>query len=217
MDPEIQIIPLKVPAYLISTSHGFILIDTGDASDCAALEAALDRAGVTPGRLDLIILTYGDFDHAGSAAFLQKNYAVPVAMHPADFGMVERADMSWNRKPQPDRLSLFFRFVMLISPLLGSGKFVPFTPDLAISEGFDLTPYGFAARVLDLPGHSKGSIGVLTAAGDLFCGDLLYNFFGNPTSEFVDDLPALTTSLAKIHALPIHTIYPGHGKPFPLT
>jgi hypothetical protein len=40
MDPKIQIIPLKVPAYLIKTEAGFILIDNGDASDCAAIGSA---------------------------------------------------------------------------------------------------------------------------------------------------------------------------------
>jgi glyoxylase-like metal-dependent hydrolase (beta-lactamase superfamily II) len=59
-----------------------------------------------------------------------------------------------------------------------------FTPDLEIDEGFDLSSYGFDGRILHIPGHSKGSIGVLTAKGDLFCGDLFYNM---PGFRFVDN------------------------------
>jgi glyoxylase-like metal-dependent hydrolase (beta-lactamase superfamily II) len=50
-----------------------------------------------------------------------------------------------------------------------------FKPDLYIDEGYDFSGYGFDAKVLELPGHSKGSIGTLMTSGDLFCGDLLVN------------------------------------------
>ena len=68
MDAEIITLPLKVPCYLLKPS-GFILIDTGDESDCAHLEKELDQAKVTPENLKLVILTHGDFDHAGNAVF----------------------------------------------------------------------------------------------------------------------------------------------------
>jgi len=42
-----------------------------------------------------------------------------------------------------------------------------------LEEGQPLSDVGLDASVLHLPGHSKGSIGILTASGDLFCGDLL--------------------------------------------
>ncbi|MHC1772023.1 MAG: MBL fold metallo-hydrolase [Flexilinea sp.] len=83
---EIQIIPLKVPCYLVKTSSGFFLIDTGDSSDCANLEKALGQAGVTPENLKLVLLTHGDFDHTGNAAFLQQKYGAKIAMHAEDYG-----------------------------------------------------------------------------------------------------------------------------------
>ena len=78
---EIQTIPLKVPCYLVKTSSGFFLIDTGDSSDCANLEKELGQAGVTPENLKLVLLTHGDFDHTGNAAFLQQKYGAKIAMH----------------------------------------------------------------------------------------------------------------------------------------
>ncbi len=76
---EIQIIPLKVPCYLVKTSSGFFLIDTGDSSDCANLEKALGQAGVTPENLKLVLLTHGDFDHTG-ICILQQTYGAKIAM-----------------------------------------------------------------------------------------------------------------------------------------
>ena len=43
MDPEIITIPLKVPCYLVKIRDGFIMIDTGDTSDCVHLEKELDH------------------------------------------------------------------------------------------------------------------------------------------------------------------------------
>ena len=61
----------------------------------------------------------------------------------------------------------------MITPILfGFGKKERFTPDLYIEDGDDLSEYGFDAIILYIPGHSKGSIGILTADGDLICGEI---------------------------------------------
>ena len=72
--------------------------------------------------------------------------------------------------------------VVLMSPF-GFGKSERFKPDFYIEEGYEFSEYGFDAKVLYIPGHSRGSIGILTAGGDLFCGDLLENTDKN-SSQF---------------------------------
>ncbi|MCL4369490.1 MAG: MBL fold metallo-hydrolase [Chloroflexi bacterium] len=204
-----------VNSYLVEAGDGFVLIDTGFSTSRAQIERELERAGCTPGRLKLVVLTHGDHDHAGNGAYLREKYRAPIAMHGADSGMVERGDMTWNRKARPDKYSLSFKIVgSIVSFFARSTRFDSFTPDLTIDEGFDLSEYGFDARVLHIPGHSKGSIGVLTAGGDLFCGDLLYNVVrpGFPVS--IDDLADYDASIEKLRGLRIGTVYPGHGKPF---
>jgi glyoxylase-like metal-dependent hydrolase (beta-lactamase superfamily II) len=219
MDPEITIttttIPLKVPCYLVKTKSGFIMVDTGDASDCATLEKELDHAAVTPENLKLVILTHGDFDHAGNAAFLHKKYGVRIAMHAEDSGMVERGDQGWNRKAKSDRITFFGRIITSISPLFArSVEFNRFRPDILVEDGQALSDFGFDAHVLHLPGHSKGSIGILTADGNLFCGDLLMNMVKPDLHFFIDDLVDCNASIKKLQKMEIHTVYPGHGKPF---
>ena len=218
MLPEIRTLNLGgVNCYLVKTSAGFLLIDTGFSGKRADLEKELLSAGCKPGDLKLVILTHGDSDHAGNAAYLREKYGTKIAVHSGDAGMVERGDMSWNRKAKPDQISIIFRIMMLLAPLFFRGsKFDTFSPDLTIAEGFDLSEYGFEAQVLHLPGHSKGSIGILTAGGDLFCGDFYYNFFGQPSCLFINDLTDYNASLEKLKSLKITTVYPGHGKPFPM-
>jgi glyoxylase-like metal-dependent hydrolase (beta-lactamase superfamily II) len=69
-------------------------------------------------------------------------------------------------------------------------------------------------QVLFIPGHSKGSIGILTANCDLFCGDLLWNMGRPEPQPNADDLADLTASIERLEGLQIRTIYPGHGKRF---
>ena len=83
-----------------------------------------------------------------------------------------------------------------------------------VDEGYDLSEYGLDAKVLHLPGHSKGSIGILTADGDLFCGDLFENRDKPVLSSIMDDLAAAKASVEKLKGLEVGTVYPGHGKPF---
>ncbi len=217
---EIKTIDLGgVNCYLVGAGDGFILIDTGLSTRRAQLEKALAEAGCRPGNLKLVLLTHGDSDHTGNSAYLRETYGAKVAMHSDDSGMVERGDQSWNRKPKPDRISAMGRIVMLMSKVLllfdRPGRFDTFRPDLAIDEGFDLSEYGLDAQVLHLPGHSKGSIGILTSGGDLFCGDLLADFTKPSLHFMIDDLAAANASVARLRSLKIDTVYPGHGRPFP--
>jgi glyoxylase-like metal-dependent hydrolase (beta-lactamase superfamily II) len=96
-----------VNAYLIKTGKSYFLIDTGYASKRIFLENELTRLGCQPGNLKLVVLTHGDVDHAGNSAFLREKFGTMVVMHQDDSGMVERADMGWNRKVKSDRYSFY--------------------------------------------------------------------------------------------------------------
>lgn len=218
MQPRVRTInlPLRyrlgsVNCYLIDAGTGFVLIDTGGSSKRVSLERELDSAGCLPGDLKLIVLTHGDFDHTGNAAYLRKTFGAKVAMHCDDAGMVERGDMFWNRRKGNLVLGMMARV------LFGFGRSKRFKPDLVIEDGYDLSEHGFDARVLHVPGHSKGSIGVLTAGGNLFCGDLLENTEQPSLSTIIDDATAAKASVEKLRDLTIATVYPGHGRSFPIT
>jgi hydroxyacylglutathione hydrolase len=220
MPHEITTIPLDLPfrmgtvnCYLVDTGTGTILIDTGSSHARAGLEKALAGAGCRPGDLQLIILTHGDFDHTGNGAYLRETYGARIAMHRGDVGMAERGDMFYNRMSANVVMKLLAPLLPLLSGFPRSSRF---TPDLFLEEGTDLSEYGFDARVLSLPGHSMGSIGILTAGGDLFCGDLLENNDGPAFSSIMDDPPAGWASVEKLKSFEIHTVYPGHGAPFPM-
>jgi hydroxyacylglutathione hydrolase len=207
----------SVNCYLLKNESGCLLIDTGGSNQRAELIRQLESAGCHPGTLKLIVLTHGDFDHSGNAAYLRQKFGAKIAMHAGDAGMLERGDMSWNRKKG--------RFLL--------GKVVPFLfrfgeserckPDFYLGDGDSLTEFGFDARLIALPGHSAGSIGVLAPVGGpsdgadqvLFCGDLLDNSQQPVLNSIMDDLAAANASLQKLKNYAFSVVYPGHGQPFP--
>ncbi len=197
-----------VNCYLVQTSSGFLLIDTGTSSRRHQLVSSLASAGCEPGSLHLIVLTHGDFDHTGNAAYLRREFGAQIAMHQDDVGMAEHADMFWNRSSgNPILRSL--------SPVLfGFPKSNRFVPDVCVDEGYDLAEYGLDAQIISLPGHSQGSIGILTASGDLFCGDLLENTRRPATNSIMDDPAACKASIEKLQTYQANTVYPGHGPAF---
>lgn len=200
----------SVNCYLVRTSRGFVLIDTGRANKRGEIEKELFSKGCLPGNLQLILLTHGDFDHCGNAGYFREKFRSHVAMHRDDSGMVERGDMLWNRNKPNILLRIVFRLFFRL------GESDRFKPDLYVDDGYDLSEYGFDATVLHIPGHSKGSIGILTVGGDLFCGDLLENADKPESGSIVDDKLVARASVERLKRLQVKTVYPGHGQPFPM-
>ncbi len=215
MPQEIKTITLPLPfksgkvnCYLIKTSGGFVLIDTGCSNMRDYLEKELEKAGCRPGSLKAVILTHGDFDHTGNAAYLRQKYGAGIAMHYYDAGMVERGNLFYNRKNGNAVIgriaSLFFGF----------GKSSRFKADQYFENASDLSAFGLDASVVHIPGHSKGSIGILTGDGSLICGDLLVNEEKPRLNTIIDDPAAAQASLEALRGMGIKKVYPGHGKPF---
>lgn len=204
------ILNVSVNCYLLKSSAGYTLIDTGPTSKRVAIVNTIHKAGCTPGNLNLIILTHGDFDHCGNAAHLRDEFKTKIAMHPDDAGIVEHGDMTWNRK-KPN-----FVVRTIFSLMLTLKEADRFKPDILLITGDQLSEYGLQAEVISIPGHSKGSLAILTSSGDLFCGDLLANVDQPGLWSIIDDETGAHASVDQLMDLPIKTVYPGHGNPFPM-
>ena len=133
---EITTIALAgVNAYLVRAGESFVLVDTGKPEKRTDMVAQLERAGCRRGDLRLIVLTHGDYDHAGNAAHLREEHGAGIAMHPDDAGRVESADWSLGMKAKPDKFPLLFRAV---SVFVRPGAFDVFTPDVLVEDGWSL-------------------------------------------------------------------------------
>jgi len=198
-----------VNVFLLQAQDGYLLLDTGMPQAWPRLEQALLEAGCLPGRLKLVILTHGDVDHIGNCPALQQKYGVRVAMHAGDAPMVQ-SGQSVKRQAR----GLLNKLMLRVGERMGSEP-VTFQPDIFLQDGQSLAEYGLAAMVLHIPGHTPGSIAVLTSQGDLFVGDTYTNYLRPASASLVNDATALRSSLARLKQVEARRVFPGHGRPFP--
>lgn len=201
--------------YLVEVEDIFFLIDTGFTKDRESIESMLTKSGCVPGTLKLIILTHGDFDHTGNCAYFREKYGCSVAMHYADVGMVEQGDFFWNRENRT--ITKILGRLMISALRMTLKKEDRFTPDILLEDMQDLSKFGFDADVVHIPGHSKGSIGLLTKQGDFFSGDLFVNTSSPERNNMLSNATEYETSIQKIMKIRIQRVHPGHGNPFELS
>ena len=144
-------------------------------------------------RLDMIILTHGHFDHIMSLDNLKKRTAAPVYVHTDDAELLGDS--------QKNAYSLFF-----------SDKFVAQNADVLLHDGDVLVLGDKELKVIHLPGHTEGSIGLL---GDSFIltGDTLFDRGVGRSDLYGGNSIKLYSSISRLGELdPTLKIYPGHGK-----
>jgi len=101
------------------------------------------------------------------------------------------------------------------------GKFPATKVDILLDdEGLSLEEYGIPGKVIYTPGHTYGSISVVLESGDAFVGCLAQNkmpfVFRPKLPIYAKDLKLLKESWIKVINMGAVTIYPGHGKSFPV-
>jgi len=200
-----------VNAYLVQADGGHILVDTGVSMQWRKLDERLRAAGCSRGGLRLVVLTHADMDHAGNAARVRDAYGAPVAAHAVD-GDTLRTGERPPRTGQSPAIGAAMRVMRLFG-----GSRVLFAPEVTLRDGDRLDSWGLAARIIHLPGHTGGSIAVLTDEGDLVSGDACVNRDSPSASPYVENRDQYAASIEKLRVLAskVRTVYPGHGAPFP--
>ena len=184
--------PLACNCYIVgdAASRQAIVIDPGgDAEELAEQIARMDLVVVS------IVATHAHFDHIIAAEHLRTLTGAPFYLHDAD-----RVLLDW----------------MQTSGRLFLGVDLPPPPDVDRSapEGELLTAGGARFEVIHTPGHSPGSISLVTD-GAVFAGDTL--FAGSvgrtdlPGGDTAQLLKAIDDKL--LHFDDDMAVYPGHGPP----
>lgn len=196
--------------YLLRGRDGVVLVDPGPPGVVDKVIAGAQQAGVGPGEVRLILVTHGHLDHYGSAADVKGWCGAPVA---ASRGEPEFTHDRRNALPpaQTVRGSLVRALYLLLAPL---AHLAPLEIDLDLDEGDDLSAYGVEARIIRLPGHAPGSLGIVAPDGEAFIGDLLVNYTVPSQPMYLSDEEAWHLSCQRLQALEPKQVYVGHGEPF---
>lgn len=192
--------------FLVHTNGNAILVDTCRARFKDKIFELCRQHNV-----QLIVLTHGHIDHVQNAAFLSDKLNIPIAMHQADYKLIES---NWHEPLSAHTLQ--GKFILKLSMRsFQAEKIEPFTPAFFLSEGDTLSHYGIPASILELSGHTKGSIGIRIDNTDLIVGDALMNMFYPGKTPLYGDLTAMNKSADRISKLGEMTIHFGHGRSVP--
>ena len=192
--------------YLVAEGNKAILIDTASKANLDMVTTECDKYD-----MQLIVLTHVHFDHAENAAVLSRRYNIPVAVHKNDEELFD----SFDKQPLKS-YGLVGRIVLGLSlKVLRNTKVERPEKLIYVADGDDLASYGIRARILELPGHTLGSIGVDVEEEHLFVGDELDNWINPGIGHLYYDFEAIKKSAERIRELGDRTVYYGHGKPTP--
>jgi glyoxylase-like metal-dependent hydrolase (beta-lactamase superfamily II) len=195
-------------ATLIVNGENSVLVDTGVKGHFKQFQILLNKFGLQPSDLKLIVLTHTHYDHTGNLTDLVKLTGAKVLVHKNEYENLKNGFM-----PIPTGQRFFTRLVSAIGrmlvPKFASPK--PFKADIINENEFDLKQYGLNARVIATPGHSSGSQSVLIDR-KLISGDAFLNLpYGTIFPHFADEPALLLKTWQRLYDLGIREIYPGHG------
>lgn len=176
--------PIMTNCYILCDEAAKVcaVIDPGD--EPKRIEAMIASCGCSP---VMILLTHGHFDHCtGVAGLLEKWPDLPVYIHEADVTDGVGGELTFRRLDEKNQRYWH--------------------------EGDTLTVGSLTLRVMETPGHSRGSVCLLVEGqGVIFSGDTLFRGNCGRCDFPGGDYRAMLRSLARLGRLEgQYQVYPGH-------
>ena len=184
-----------VNIYLLLGDEKALLIDTG--CGLFPLKTIVDKIIGT--RKLLVVNSHFHFDHRGANDEFSEIY-----IHESEKNVVSLPlDMSYIKDSSKELVNQYSNkdFILKPSPIVNSLK-----------EGDEFDLGGIKVKVFHTPGHSIGSISLLTDKGDLFTGDTAhYGAMYLPKKrQFSVILDSISKLLRLFDDLNVQEIYPSH-------
>lgn len=194
--------------------YGYVLVDAGEPGLTPKFKRVINRWGIKPMDIRLLIVTHAHYDHLGSLAGIKDWCGCQVLIHPIEAPIMEQAQVVIP--PGTNGMGrACSRVGLALKPFM---KFPPAQADILVSDYYDLCQFGLAGKVVATPGHTMGSLSVILASGEAMVGDLAVNFPFNRTFPiFAEDREQLKQSRQLIRDSEIKWVYPAHGKSFSIS
>ncbi|MFI9274244.1 MBL fold metallo-hydrolase [Kitasatospora sp. NPDC052896] len=206
--PQLHMLRFEVgQAYLWCEREGITLIDSGPAGSAPAIAEAIRAVGREPAEVRRVVLTHGHDGHTGGAVEAASWGGGEILA-----GWGEAAVLRGEQPMPAPVLADWERELMASIPLpppVGALRV-----DRELVEG-DTLEFGGGAQVLEVPGHTGGSIALhLPGPRVLFTGDTIANVQNRTMlGVFNTDPDRAAQSLERQSGLDVATACFGHGEP----
>ncbi len=203
-------------AYVVRTSEGLVLVDSGLQADASRLKSQMAELGLDWHGVRAILLTHAHGDHVGGAQHLREMTGAKVYAGAGDAAVLRAGG------PREAFFSIFH---------MPDDTPHPTTVDVELRGGESLAFGAVTFRALAAPGHTPGSICYLMEKAGLralFAGDVISHLFdrrdsrgeaGSPLGTYSTYLAPryrgnandYLKSLQRLRALPVpDLVLPGH-------
>ncbi len=192
--------------FLVKQAGHSILVDTSSWAYCQKVLEVAVREDV-----QLVILTHGHYDHVCNAVTIANELDIPIAMHAAD------VDLLKDNHLQRMHASTLRGYIELFCVHKMRRRKVPqtFVPDIFVTEGYWLGEFGIDGKVVELPGHTMGSIGIDIWGTDFIAGDAVTSWPSLGPASVYGNRISMEESCAKIAKIGKRMVHCGHGVSVP--
>ena len=194
----------------VGDAAGLTLVDCGTRTSGPRLVRSIRLLGFDPTAVANIVLTHWHADHMGSAARFATSSAAPAVHVGAADAPAVRGDDPRPHRTAPDgdvtRVGRWLNRVATPGPAVPDAR--------TVSEG-DVLAWAGGVRVLDTPGHTAGSISLLTPGRVLIAGDAVMNVgrLTRGVSPFRSARSKEVATLQRLAREQFDVLAVGHGPP----
>ncbi|MDI4644040.1 MBL fold metallo-hydrolase [Cohnella hashimotonis] len=198
--------PMDCNVYLLDGGNGkYAMVDAGGGMEPERIAANIERLGVSPTQIQVLLLTHGHGDHAAGAAYFQRQYGMQV--------MASEEIMPWIQSGDREKTSIDAAVRAGVYP--ADYEFPPCPVARGLRESDEIAIGDLVLKAIDTPGHARGHLSFLLERDGrklLFGGDSVFAG-GKVVIQNVWDcvISEYAATVEKLHGLRIDSLFPGHG------